>query len=102
MLHFLPAPLRGVLASLILLGKVFLDDARRRALESEQEIKRNQEAILRLLDEMGRVADGDLTVQARVTEDITGAIADSINYTIEELRQYAPQVELVAVTAPPP
>ena len=75
------------LASLILLGKVFLDDARRRALESEQEIKRNQEAILRLLDEMGRVADGDLTVQARVTEDITGAIADSINYTIEELRR---------------
>ena len=75
------------LASLILLGKVFLDDARRRALESEQVNKRNQEAILRLLDEMGRVADGDLTVQARVTEDITGAIADSINYTIEELRR---------------
>ncbi len=75
------------LASLILLGKVFLDDARRRALDSEQEIKRNQDAILRLLDEMGRVADGDLTVQARVTEDITGAIADSINYTIEELRR---------------
>jgi len=75
------------LACLILLGKVFLDDARRRALESEQENARNQEAILRLLDEMGKVADGDLTVQAKVTEDITGAIADSINYTIEELRR---------------
>ena len=75
------------LACLILLGKLFLDDARRRALQSEQENKRNQEAILRLLDEMGRVADGDLTVQAVVTEDITGAIADSINYTIEELRR---------------
>ncbi|MDP2241273.1 MAG: methyl-accepting chemotaxis protein [Burkholderiales bacterium] len=75
------------LACLFLLGKVFLDDARRRALSSEMENKRNQEAILRLLDEMGRVADGDLTVQALVTEDITGAIADSINYTIEELRR---------------
>jgi twitching motility protein PilJ len=71
---------------LILLGKVFLDDARVRAFESEQENKRNQEAILRLLNEMGNLADGDLTVQASVTEDVTGAIADSINFTIEELR----------------
>ena len=50
------------------------------------ENKRNQEAILRLLNEMGNLADGDLTVQASVTEDVTGAIADSINFTIEELR----------------
>ncbi len=74
------------LFSLIALGKVFLDDARVRAFESEQENKRNQEAILRLLNEMGNLADGDLTVQASVTEDVTGAIADSINFTIEELR----------------
>ncbi len=78
----------GVLAlvCLLLLGKVFLDDARIRAIESESENKRNQEAILRLLNEMGNLADGDLTVQASVTEDVTGAIADSINFTIEELR----------------
>jgi twitching motility protein PilJ len=74
------------LACLVLLGKVFLDDARVRAFESEGENKRNQEAILRLLNEMGNLADGDLTVQASVTEDVTGAIADSINFTIEELR----------------
>lgn len=74
------------LLSLFLLGRVFLDDARRRAQASEQENRRNQEAILRLLDEMGRVADGDLTVQAKVTEDVTGAIADSINFTIEQVR----------------
>ena len=65
---------------------MFLDDARIRAQESEHENKRNQEAILRLLNEMGNLADGDLTVQASVTEDVTGAIADSINFTIEELR----------------
>jgi len=74
------------LICLVLLGKVFLDDARVRAFESEGENKRNQEAILRLLNEMGNLADGDLTVQASVTEDVTGAIADSINFTIEELR----------------
>jgi twitching motility protein PilJ len=76
----------AALLMLVLLGKIFLDDARVRALESEGENKRNQEAILRLLNEMGNLADGDLTVQASVTEDVTGAIADSINFTIEELR----------------
>ncbi len=74
------------LACLALVAKVFLDDARVRAQDSEHENKRNQEAILRLLNEMGNLADGDLTVQASVTEDVTGAIADSINFTIEELR----------------
>ncbi len=74
------------LAALVALGVVFLRDARSRASESENENKRNQEAILRLLNEMGNLADGDLTVQASVTEDVTGAIADSINFTIEELR----------------
>jgi len=74
------------LGALLLLGKVFLDDARMHAIESERENKRNQEAILRLLNEMGNLADGDLTVQASVTEDVTGAIADSINFTIDELR----------------
>jgi twitching motility protein PilJ len=49
--------------------------------------ERNQEAIMRLLDELSSLADGDLTVQATVTEDITGAIADSINYAVEALRE---------------
>ena len=68
------------------LAKVLYDEQKASAFESEQENKRNQEAILRLLNEMGNLADGDLTVQASVTEDVTGAIADSINFTIEELR----------------
>jgi len=70
----------------VLFAKVLLDDAKRKAIISEQENKRNQEAILRLLNEMGDLAEGDLTVRARVTEDITGAIADSVNYAIDELR----------------
>ncbi len=60
---------------------------RRTALLRVHENERNQEAIMRLLDELSSLADGDLTVQATVTEDITGAIADSINYAIEALRE---------------
>ena len=52
-----------------------------------EQTERNQKAIMRLLDELGSLADGDLTVKATVTEDITGAIADSINYAIEALRE---------------
>ncbi|MGD8784206.1 MAG: methyl-accepting chemotaxis protein [Thioalkalispiraceae bacterium] len=62
---------------------VYTESQRR---STEETNKRNQEAILRLLDEMGDLADGDLTVHATVTEDITGAIADSINYAIDALR----------------
>ncbi len=54
--------------------------------------RHNQDAILRLLEEMGDLADGDLTVSATVTEDITGAIADSVNYTIDELRNLVTQI----------
>jgi len=71
---------------LILLGSRMLVEAGRRETESKALNEANQKAILRLLDEMGDLADGDLTVAATVTEDITGAIADSINYAIEALR----------------
>ena len=60
--------------------------SRRVADNQTEQNERNQQAILRLLDELSSLADGDLTVQATVTEDITGAIADSINYAIEALR----------------
>lgn len=63
-----------------------VNDARRRAADSLAINQRNQEAILRLLDEMTALADGDLTAHATVTEDITGAIADSVNFSIDALR----------------
>jgi twitching motility protein PilJ len=74
-------------AVLLLIGKTYLDDTRRRAEESERQNRTNQEAIGRLLDEISNLANGDLTVRAQVTEHMTGAIADSINYTIDELRR---------------
>ncbi|HEX2541988.1 MAG TPA: methyl-accepting chemotaxis protein [Caldimonas sp.] len=74
--------------------------AQNRRLEAEsqeKEAKRvndaNQAAILRLMNELQGVAEGDLTQQATVTEDITGAIADSVNYTVEELRTLVSQVQ---------
>ena len=54
--------------------------------ESQDQNERNQRAILRLLDEMTNLADGDLSTHTTVTEDITGAIADSVNYSIDALR----------------
>ncbi|MDF3031028.1 MAG: pilJ [Moraxellaceae bacterium] len=68
-----------------------------RAEQIDDENRRNQEAILRLLDELGDLADGDLTVQATVTEDFTGAIADSINYSIDQLRGLVATINSTAV-----
>ncbi|KAB2927494.1 MAG: methyl-accepting chemotaxis protein [Dechloromonas sp.] len=83
----------AALAVLTLLAKIYLEDTRRRALDADRQRhaselvnRENQDAILRLMNELGDLADGDLTVTATVSENITGAIADSINYTIEELR----------------
>jgi twitching motility protein PilJ len=64
--------------------------------KTEEQNRRSQQAIMRLLDEMGDLADGDLTVNATVTEDITGAIADSMNFTIDALRSL---VEAINTTA---
>ncbi len=67
--------------------------AEREQQESKRVNDANQAAILRLMNELQAVAEGDLTQQATVTEDITGAIADSVNYTVEELRSLVAQVQ---------
>ena len=83
--------LSALLAGLVILFLIIIvyywtGNIRRAAQAHAEQNEKNQEAILRLLDELGSLADGDLTVQATVTEDITGAIADSINFAIEALR----------------
>jgi twitching motility protein PilJ len=72
---------------LVLLGFKLMGETRRRLTETADTNRRNQDAIMRLLDEIGDLASGDLTAQATVTEDITGAIADAINYAIDALRR---------------
>ena len=90
------AGIGAAVSLLFLLGTIFRDQRRR--LGTTQELnQRNQEAILRLLDEMGSLAEGDLTVKATVTEDITGAIADSINFAVEALRSLVSTINETAV-----
>ncbi|QQS53850.1 MAG: type IV pili methyl-accepting chemotaxis transducer N-terminal domain-containing protein [Candidatus Competibacteraceae bacterium] len=94
-LNYRIAYILGVIALVLLIVLFYVQnnasrsrliEAELRKQETEEQNRRNQDAILRLLDELGNLAEGDLTVQASVTEDITGAIADSVNYAIEALR----------------
>jgi twitching motility protein PilJ len=89
----------GVLAALLLLalGLALLRDARSRAQAADQQNMRNQAAIRRLLDEMVDLSDGDLTIEATVTEDITGAIADSVNQAVEEMRSLVTTINETSV-----
>ena len=103
------AALFGLLCA-VGIARIQLQDSRQRqgiaekqqleARGQERDAKRvndaNQAAILRLMNELQTVAEGDLTQEATVTEDITGAIADSVNYTVEELRQLVGNVQNTA------
>jgi twitching motility protein PilJ len=100
-----PAP-NLLLAGLLVLSAVLLAamawlyvqvPPERAADPKSEQGERNQQAILRLLDELSSLADGDLTVQATVTEDITGAIADSINYAVEALRELVTTINESAI-----
>jgi twitching motility protein PilJ len=97
---WIPIGLVG-LALLLVIGLQVLHNKsaifERKAREQAEQNERNQQAILRLLDEMGSLADGDLTVEATVTEDITGTIADSFNFAIEELRKLVATVNETAL-----
>ncbi|MCF9013896.1 chemotaxis protein, partial [Pseudomonas carnis] len=84
------------LASIILIGLVMVRETNRQLHETAQKNERNQNAIMRLLDEIEDLADGDLTVTASVTEDFTGTIADSINYSVDQLRDLVATINLTA------
>jgi twitching motility protein PilJ len=88
----------GLLAlmSIILIGLVMVRETNRQLRETAEKNERNQAAIMRLLDEIENLADGDLTVAATVTEDFTGAIADSINYSVDQLRELVTTINLTA------
>ena len=98
----------GVLAliALVPLGLLFVTlrasgtqavEQLRTAQNQRQENERNQEAILRLLDEISGLSQGDLTATATVTEDITGAIADSVNMAVDALRKLVTTINHSAI-----
>lgn len=86
-----------IIVMLVLLAWQALRNSQRRLQETASANEKNQAAILRLLDELADLADGDLTTSATVTEDFTGAIADSINYTIDQLRVLVSQINETTV-----
>jgi twitching motility protein PilJ len=76
-----------VLILLAILAKVYLSESTQRAKLAEAVNNSNQQSILNLMNELSELANGDLTAKATVSEDITGAIADSVNFTTDELRK---------------
>lgn len=75
---------------------VNMKEAKRQAVESRQEKLSTDSAIMRLLDEMGDLADGDLRVRATVTESVTGAIADSVNFAISQLAELVGNIQIAS------
>ena len=76
----------GAFLVMLILGVLLSRQARRSVTETREQNEQNQAAILQLLDELADFADGDLRVQVTVTESFTGAIADSINFSIHQMR----------------
>jgi len=99
-----PSLWSGSLGLILMLGIVawlvrsFLAAERKRAVDAGTQNQRNQQAIMRLLDEMESLGDGDLTVHATVTDDMTGAIADSVNFAVEQLRELVTGINATALT----
>lgn len=81
---------------LLTMGWRLVQDEKNRGRETLAQNQETQDAILKLLDEMGNLADGDLTVEPEVTEQITGAIADSINFAVKEMRSLVIRIKNAA------
>lgn len=79
------------------IAMTMIRETRKQLAEQASQNERNQAAILQLLDELADLAEGDLTVQASVTENFTGAIADSINFAIDQMRQLVSKINHLSV-----
>lgn len=77
--------------------KTTTKEARKRAEETERAREDLQRQVIRLLDDVEGAARGDLTVQAEVTADVLGAVADAFNLTITSLRKIVKQVQQAAI-----
>lgn len=89
--------LGAVIAVIVLIGLSLFRESQARLQTTTEQNEQNQNAILRLLDELADLADGDLTTEATVTEDFTGAIADSINFAIDQMRGLVKAIRDTAV-----
>lgn len=90
---YLPWVAAGLAALfLLLLGRALINDARSRSAISARQSRETQHAIMKLLEEIGSLADGDLTVKAEVTDQVTGTIADSVNFAVNEMRDLVTRI----------
>jgi twitching motility protein PilJ len=89
--------LAAVITIVVFIGLAVYRESQTRLAKTQTQNDQNQNAILRLLDELADLADGDLTAEATVTEDFTGAIADSINYAIDQMRGLVQAIRGTAV-----
>ena len=87
----------GGVVVMAVIGVVMVGSTRKQLHEQAAQNERNQAAILQLLDELADLAEGDLTVHASVTENFTGAIADSINFAIDQMRGLVSNINHLAV-----
>ncbi|OQX12089.1 MAG: methyl-accepting chemotaxis protein [Thiothrix lacustris] len=85
-----------LLLLLLVMGVLLLHLKRQMHTQSAGEARQQQQAVLRLLDEMSSLADGDLTMRATVTEDVTGAIADAVNYAVDALQGLVLRVDMTS------
>ncbi len=86
-----------IIVAIGFIGVLGNQESKKRYEKEASQNEQNQNAILRLLDELADLADGDLTTEATVTEDFTGAIADSINFAIDQMRQLVTSINETAV-----
>jgi len=87
----------GGIVLVALIGLVMIRDTRKQLIEQANQNERNQAAILQLLDEIADLAEGDLSIHASVTENFTGAIADSINFAIDQMRGLVSNINNLSV-----
>jgi twitching motility protein PilJ len=87
----------GGIVMVALIGLVMIRDTRKQLSEQASQNERNQAAILQLLDEIADLAEGDLSIHASVTENFTGAIADSINFAIDQTRGLVSNINNLSV-----
>jgi len=87
----------GGIVLVAIISMLLVRDARKRLGEQADQNERNQAAILQLLDEIAELAEGDLTVHASVTENFTGAIADSINFAIDQMRGLVSNINRISL-----
>ncbi len=86
----------GSLLSLLRLIRVRLTLEAAKAKRQQMKNQRTQRSITTLLEQMGALADGDLTIKPEVKDTATGAIADAVGFAVQEMRYLVGRIQQAA------